>query len=181
MSRMSKFRGQWAQAPVMYTSEFETPEDGQYRCVIEDVKYSEADFNGNATDPTFIYILRVKEGNGAGMRFRKFQTIRTEKNLSFLKGDLSRLGLVVPSDPEEIIGVFQSARGLTIDVTVKSREYQGKIYKDCTIDRLIKNSNDNKFIQDGRTAQFRKQPQQQLSNAQDMPPFDANYYDNVPF
>lgn len=181
MSRMSNFRGQWAQAPVMYTSEFETPEDGQYRCVIEDVKYSEADFNGNATDPTFIYILRVKEGNGAGMRFRKFQTIRTDKNLSFLKGDLSRLGLVVPSDPEEIIGVFQSARGLTIDVTVKSRDYQGKIYKDCTIDRLIKNSNDNPFVQDGRPAQFRQQPQRQQTNNQDMPPFDANYYDNVPF
>ena len=186
MSRMSNFRGQWAQAPVMYTSEFETPEDGQYRCVIEDVKYSEADFNGNATDPTFIYILRVKEGNGAGMRFRKFQTIRTDKNLSFLKGDLSRLGLVVPSDPEEIIGVLQRARGLTIDVTVKSREYNGKTYKDCTIDRLIKDSsasdpNYNPFVQDGRQAQFRQQPQQQRPNAQDMPPFDANYYDNVPF
>ena len=166
----------------MYTSEFDTPDDGQYRCVIEDVKYSEADFNGNATDPTYIYILRVKEGNGAGMRFRKFTTIKTEKNLSFLKGDLSRLGLVVPSDPEEIINVLQNARGMTIDVTVKSREYQGKTYKDCTIDRLIKEtpSNDpnyNPFVQNGRPAQFRQQ------QPQNYPPsnFGGGYPEDVPF
>lgn len=186
MSRMSNFRSQWSQAPVMFTSEFETPEDGQYRVVIEEVKYSETDRDNNPTDPTFTYILRVKEGKCAGMRFRKFTTIRTDKNLSFLKGDLTRLGLVVSADPEEIAAVFQSARGLTIDVTVKSREYQGKTYKDCTIDRLIKDSsasdpNYNPFVQDGRTVQYRQQPQRQQANAQDMPPFDANYYDNVPF
>lgn len=164
MSRMSSFRGQWSQAPVIYTSEFETPEDGQYRVVIEDVKYSETDRDNNPTVPTFTYILRVKEGKYAGMHFRKFTTIRTDKNLSFLKGDLTRLGLVVPADPEEIAAVFQGARGLTIDVTVKSREYQGKTYKDCTIDRLIKDSstsnpNDNPFVQEGRPAQYRQQPQ----------------------
>ena len=186
MSKMSNFRDKWAQAPVIYTSEFDTPEDGQYRVVIEDVKYSEQRQDGTPTDPTYIYILRVIDGKCLGIRFRKFQTIRTDKNLSFLKGDLSRLGLVAPSDPEEIIGVFQSARGLTIDVTVKSRQYNGETYKDCTIDRLIKDSaasdpNYNPFVQDGRQAQFRQQPQQQRSNAQDMPQFDVNYYDNVPF
>lgn len=162
MSRMSSFRGQWSQAPVMYTSEFETPEDGQYRVVIEDVKYSETDRDNNPTDPTFTYILRVKEGKCAGMLFRKFTTIRTEKNLSFLKGDLTRLGIVAPNDPEEIILALQRAKGLTIDVTVKSREYNGKIYKDCTIDRLIKDSGDpnyNPFVQDGCPAQYRQQPQ----------------------
>ena len=186
MSRMSNFRGQWAQAPVMYTSEFQTPEDGQYRVAIDDVKYTEQDKDGNPTDPTYIYILRVVDGKSLGIRFRKFQTIRTEKNLSFLKGDLSRLGIVPPNDPEEIIIALQRAKGLTIEVTVTSREYNGKTYKDCTIDRLIKDSsasdpNYNPFVQDGRQAQFRQQPQQQRPNAQDMPPFDANYYDNVPF
>lgn len=194
MSRMSNFRGQWTQAPVMYTSEFETPEDGQYRVVIEEVKYSETDKDNNPTDPTYIYILRVKEGNGAGMRFRKFQTIRTEKNLSFLKGDLSRLGIVAPNDPEEIILALQRAKGLTIDVTVKSCEYQGKTYKDCTIDRLIKDCsasdpNYNPFVQDGRPAQYRQQPQPQNYDPQRAPNgFEGyggggypGYPDDVPF
>lgn len=184
MSRMSNFRGQWTQAPVMYNSEFETPEDGQYRVVIEEVKYSEVDKDNNPTDPTYIYILRVKEGNGAGMRFRKFQTIRTEKNLSFLKGDIMRLGIVVPGDPEDIILALQRAKGLTVDVTVKSREYNGKTYKDCTFDRLIKDGaasdpSNNPFVQDGRTSKTYQQRQQ--PNNQDMPPFDGGYYDNVPY
>ena len=161
MSRMSNFRCQWAQAPVMYSSEFQTPEDGQYRVVIDEVKYSEQDNKGNQTDPTYIYILRVKEGNGAGMRFRKFQTIRNENNLSFLKGDLSRLGIVPPNDPEEIILALQCAKGLTLDVTVSSREYNGKTYKDCTFDRLIKDDpNYNPFVQDGRQSQTYQQRRQ---------------------
>lgn len=151
MSKMSNFRGQWTQVPIMYTSEFQTPEDGQYRVVIDDVKYTEQDKDGNQTDPTYIYILRVIDGKNLGIRFRKFQTIRTEKNLSFLKGDLSRLGIVPPNDPEEIILALQRAKGLTIDVTVTSREYNGKTYKDCSIDRLIKessvsNPNYNPFV-----------------------------------
>lgn len=147
MSRMSNFRGQWTQAPVMYTSEFQTPEDGQYRVVIDDVKYTEQDKDGRPTDPTFIYILRVVDGKCLGIRFRKFQTIRNEKNLSFLKGDLSRLGLIPPNDPEEIILALQRAKGVTIDVTVTSREYNGKTYKDCTIDRLIKKTNADQQLQ----------------------------------
>lgn len=168
MSRMSSFRGQWAKAPVMYTSEFETPEDGQYRVVIEDVKYTEQDKNGTPTDPTYIYILRVKEGNGAGMRFRKFQTIRNENNLSFLKGDMSRLEIVAPTDPEEIIVALQRAKGLTVDVTVKSRIYNGKTYKDCTIDRLIKDSPSQVTGQQAQSDPFGNNMQ-----------FDDSYYDNV--
>lgn len=181
MSRMSNFRGQWAQAPVMYSSEFQTPEDGQYRVVIEDVKYSEQDNKGNQTDPTYIYILRVKEGNGAGMRFRKFQTIRNENNLSFLKGDLSRLGIVPPNDPEEIILALQRAKGLTLDVTVTSREYNGKKYKDCTFDRLINDSSASNPNYNPCVPAINPQPYPQRQNAQDMPPFDADYYDNTPF
>lgn len=174
MSKMSNFRGQWSQAPVMYTSEFQTPEDGQYRVVIEDVKYTEEDRDGNPTDPTYIYILRVIDGKCLGIRFRKFQTIRTEKNLSFLKGDLSRLGFAAPNDPEEIIILLQRAKGLTIEVTVTSREYNGKTYKDCSIDRRIRNTSDNNanynspnddpnynpFVQDGRPSQTYQQRQQ---------------------
>lgn len=190
MSRMSNFRGQWAQAPVMYSGEFQTPEDGQYRVVIEDVKYSEQDNQGNQTDPTYIYILRVKEGNGAGMRFRKFQTIRNENNLSFLKGDLSRLGIVPPNDPEEIILALQRAKGLTLDVTVTSREYNGKTYKDCTFDRLIKDRssdpNYNPFVQDGRSSQTYQQRQQAQGYGQQQPSnsyggYGDGYPDNVPF
>lgn len=187
MSKMSNFRNQWNQAPVMYTSEFQTPEDGQYRVVIEDVKYSEQDNNGNQTDPTYIYILRVNEGNGAGMRFRKFQTIRTKNNLSFLKGDLSRLGIVPPNDPEEIIIALQRAKGMTIDVTVTSREYNGKTYKDCTIDRLIPASstgypNDNPFVQGGGSSQTYQQRQQAqgYSLPQSQNSF-GGYPDEVPF
>lgn len=181
MSRMSNFRGQWSQAPVMHASEFDTPEDGKYIVVIEEVKYSETDKDNNPTDPTYIYILQVKEGNGAGMRFRKFHTIKNEKNMSYLKGDMMTLGIVVPSDPEDIILALQRARGLTVEVTVKSRQYNGKTYKDCTIDRLIKDSsasdpNYNPFVQDGR--QMRSRQQQQPND--DMPPFNADYYDNMP-
>lgn len=185
MSRMSNFRGQWAQAPVMYTSEFQTPEDGQYRVVIEDVKYSEQDKNGNQTDPTYIYILRVKEGKGAGMRFRKFQTIRNENNLSYLKGDLSRLGIVPPNDPEEIIVALQRAKGLTIDATVTSREYNGKTYKDCTFDRLIKESQNgdyNPFVQNQPPSQY---PPQGYSQPQAPNGFSGygggGYPEDVPF
>ncbi len=138
MSKMSNFRSQWAKAEVKFASEFDVPEDGKYRVVIEDVKYSEVDFNNNPTDPTIIYIFRVIDGNCTGMRFRKFSTIRSEMNLSYLKGDLTRLGLPVPADPEELIAVFPSARGLTLEVTVKSRTIDGKVYKDCNIDRLYK-------------------------------------------
>lgn len=175
MSKMANFRGQWSQAPVMYTSEFDTPEDGTYRSVIEDVRYSETDRNGTPTDPTFIYIFRVKEGKGLGMRFRKFVTIKNDKNLSFLKGDLTRLELVVPADPEEIMGVFQSAHGLTVDVTVKTRHYQGKPYKDCTIDRLIKvDPHANPFAPDGVPY-----TPAQGAGPQEQPPFEADYYDHL--
>ena len=195
MSRMSNFRGQWTQAPVMYTSEFQTPEDGQYRVAIDDVKYTEQDKDGNPTDPTYIYILRVVDGKSLGIRFRKFQTIRTEKNLSFLKGDLSRLGIVPPNDPEEIILALQRAKGLTIDVTVSSREYNGKTYTDCTIDRLIPvntsgYTNDNPFVQDGRPSQTYQQRQQAQGYGQSQAPNGFSGYgsggypsfpDEVPF
>lgn len=186
MSKMRNFRNSWTQAPVMYTSEFQTPEDGQYRVAIDDVKYLEQDKDGNSTDPTFVYILRVVDGKSLGIRFRKFQTIRTEKNLSFLKGDLSRLGIVPPNDPEEIILALQRAKGLTIDVTVSSREYQGKTYKDCTIDRLVPASHTgagdpdpNPFVQNGWEAQSYQSRQQQ--GYQDASPFGGGYPDETPF
>ena len=147
----------WAHSPK--------PQPHKYRVVTEDVKYSEQRQDGTPTDPTFIYILRVTDGNCAGMRFRKFTTLKTEKNLSFLKGDLSRLGLVSPADPEELINIFQSARGLTIDVTVKSRQYNGETYKDCTIDRLIKKAGPS----------FASQ-----NNHQDAA-FADTYYDSMPY
>lgn len=200
MSKMSNFRGQWSQAPVMYTSEFQTPEDGQYRVVIEDVKYTEEDRDGNPTDPTYIYILRVIDGKNLGIRFRKFQTIRTEKNLSFLKGDLARLGFAAPTDPEEIIILLQRAKGLTIEVTVSSREYNGKTYKDCSIDRRIRNTSDNNanynsqdddpnynpFVQDGRPSQTYQQRQQAQGYDPSRAPngfsgYGSGGYPDVPF
>lgn len=179
MSKMSNFRSQWAKAEVKFASEFDVPEDGKYRVVIEDVKYSEVDFNNNPTDPTFIYIFRVIDGNCTGMRFRKFSTIRSEMNLSYLKGDLTRLGLPVPADPEELIAVFPSARGLTLEVTVKSRTIDGKVYKDCNIDRLYKadpsknNPDYNPFVENRQAQPMRHQGYPQS--------FCGGYPEEVPF
>ena len=172
MTKMGNFRAVWQQAPVMYTNEFEIPKDGTYRVVIEEVTYTEADRDNNPTDPTYIYILRVKEGEYANSKFRRYQTIKTEKNLSFLKGDLNRLGIVCPSDPEDIIFALQRAKGLTIDVTIKSRTFNGKEYKDINIDKLVRD-------QQPQQQQYQQQPQQQYQQQQS---FGGNYPpDDCPF
>lgn len=165
MSKLNNFRTQWQQAPVMQSSEFDTPDDGIYRIVIEDVQYTERDKDNNETDPTFIYILRVVEGQYENMKFRKFTTLRTEKNLSYMKLDLVKLGLPVPADPEDLPDVHCGARGIVAEVTVKSREYIGRTYKDVYFDRLVARQQaqavGNPFVNDGRQAQAQAHAQAQ--------------------
>lgn len=186
MSKLSQYANDWRNAPVV-TSEYITPEDGSYRVIIEGVKYAECDKDGNETDPTFIYIFCILEGNCRGQKFRRFTTIRNEKSAGFFKGDLQKLGLPIPSDPEELPNVFMSAPGIVVDVTVKTRNVNGKDYKDVYFDKVIGRPQQQAMQQQMPPAY---QPQQrQFTDARAQPPkgFYAQppqpqgYPDDIPF
>ena len=160
MSKLSAFRADWAAAKPMQAGEFDTPDDGKYAVVIEGAIYTERKQDGTETDPTIVYTLQIVDGECAGMRFRKYHTIKTVKNLGFLKGDLATLGLVIPSDPEDIPAVLAGARGMVVEVTVKSKMIDGKRFTDVALDKVLK-----------KAAQA---PQSET-------PFDAARYDSIPW
>ena len=191
MSRLSEFAENWRNAPVV-TSEYITPEDGVYRVIIECVKYTEIDKDGNTVDPTFIYIFCILEGDCRGMKFRRFTTIRNERSAGFFKGDLQKLGLPISADPEELPNVFTSAPGIVVDVSVKTRNVNGKDYKDVYFDKVIgRRTRPAVQVQDGRPMQgqftdARAQPpkgfyaqQQQCAQPQAYATFDPNDYDGI--
>ena len=136
MDKLRSYSNDWRNAQIE-TSEFITPDDGKYRVLIDEVAYSERDRDGNETYPTFIYAFTITEGNFKGQRFRRYSSIRNEKSAGFIKGHLQKLGMPIPADVEELPELFRSAAGSVIDVTVKTREVNGKPYKDVYIDRLI--------------------------------------------
>lgn len=136
MSKLSYFREDWKRAEIA-TSDYITPEDGQYRVAIEEVRYSETDRDGNASDPTFIYTFRIMSEKGKGQKFRRFTTIRNEKSASYFKGDLQKLGMPIPADPEDLPNIFMSAAGIILDLTVKTKIINGKDYKDIYFDKMV--------------------------------------------
>lgn len=136
MEKLRAYYNDWRNAQIE-TSEFITPDDGKYRVLIDEVTYSERDRDGNETYPTFIYAFTITEGNQKGQRFRRYSSIRNEKSAGFIKGDLQKLGIPIPANIEELPELFSSAAGSVIDVTVKTREVNGKPYKDVYIERLI--------------------------------------------
>lgn len=135
MSKLSYFQNDWNDAPVKTSSS--VPPDGTYDVFIENVSYSETDKDGFESDPQFVYNLRIRGGEYDQTTFKKFTTIRTAKNLSFLKGELTKLGLTVPENIEDIPDVFLNARGSLIEITIKTRKYNDKDYQDIYINKLI--------------------------------------------
>ena len=101
MSKLNQFKYDWNNAAIA-TNEYITPEDGQYRVMIENVKYTENDKDGFETDPTFIYTFVVTDGKYKGQKFRRYTAIRNEKSASYFKGDLQKLGIPIPADIEEL-------------------------------------------------------------------------------
>lgn len=168
MSKLSNFRSAWAAAPVMQAGEFNIPDDGKYSVVIENAAYTERKQDGSDADPTIVYTLCVHGGEWNGTRFRKYSTIRNEKSLGFIKGELSSLGLPIPSDPEEIPVVLASAKGIAMEITIKSRSVDGKAYKDVIFDKFLKK---NSVSGDAAKPAQTSQPS----------PFADTYYDTVPF
>ena len=136
MSKLNAFYNDWQRAEIV-TSEFITPEDGQYNVAIEEVRYTETDRDGNPTDPTFVYTFTITEGACSGQRFRRYTTIRNERSASYFKGDLKKLGLPIPANPEDLPAIVQDARGLIVQVTVRTKNVNGKDYKDVYFDRLL--------------------------------------------
>lgn len=167
MSKLSNFRSAWAAAPVMH-GEFNIPDDGKYSVVIENAAYTERKQDGTDTDPTIVYTLYVQGGEWNGTRFRKYSTIRSEKSLGFIKGELSAMGLPIPSDPEEIPVVLASAKGIAMEITIKSRSVDGRAYKDVTFDKFLKK---NSVSGDAANPSQTSQPS----------PFADSYYDSVPY
>lgn len=168
MSKLSNFRSAWAAAPVMQAGEFNIPDDGKYSVVIENAAYTEKKQDGSDTDPTIVYTLYVQGGEWNGTRFRKYSTIRSEKSLGFIKGELSAMGFPIPSDPEEIPIVLASAKGIAMEITIKSRSVDGKAYKDVTFDKFLKK---NAVSGDAANPAQTSKPS----------PLADSYYDTVPF
>ena len=169
MDKLRSYSNDWRNAQVE-TNDFITPEDGKYRVVIDEVSYSERDRDGNETYPTFIYVFTITDGNYKGQRFRRYSSIRNEKSAGFIKGDLQRLGMPIPANVEELPELFMSAAGSVVDVTVKTREVNGKPYKDVYIDRLI----GRQQRQPQQQMQPVYQPQRQFTDARAQPP--QGYY-----
>jgi hypothetical protein len=159
MSKLAAMRAQWAQAAPMTSGEFEYPKDGKYTAIVDDVIYTEKKQDSTPCDPTFVYTMRIDGGEYNGMKFRRYQVIKSEKSLGFLKGDLNRMGLVVPADPDEVIQILKSAIGCAYEIEIKTRIVEGKDYRDINILSFIKKS----------------------AGAVDDDPFDAARYDKVPF
>lgn len=192
MSKLGFYTEDWRAAQAV-TSEYITPKDGVYRVIIESVKYAEVDSEGRETDPTFIYIFCILEGECRGQKFRRFTTIRNERSAGYFKGDMIKLGLPIPANPEDLPNVFQSAPGIVIDVTVKTKTVNGKDYKDVYFDKAIGRQAPPRpapQVQDGRPMQGQPQRQQPQAYApQSYPddiPFDPNDYngirnDKIPF
>ena len=136
MSKLGFYTEDWRAAQAV-TSEYITPKDGVYRVIIESVKYAEVDSEGRETDPTFIYVFCILEGECRGQKFRRFTTIRNERSAGYFKGDMIKLGLPIPANPEDLPNVFQNAQGIVVDVTVKTKTVNGKDYKDVYFDKAI--------------------------------------------
>lgn len=166
MSMLGQYTQEWAQAKIE-VSEFITPEDGRYRVIIDAVEYSERDKDGSATYPTFIYYFTITDGESKGLRFRRYSAIRNEKSAGFIKGDLQKLRIPIPADPEQLPDLFASARGSIIDVNVKSREIDGRTYKDIYIERLYGREQPRPQAQQTPQApQYQQQTQQPRPQAQ---------------
>lgn len=166
MDKLKTYYDVWANAQIE-TSEYITPDDGKYRVIIDDVSYSDKDKAGNETYPTFIYSFTITEGNLKGQRFRRYSSIRNEKSAGFVKGDLMKLGMPIPANVEELPELFRSAAGTIIDVNVKTREVNGKPYKDIYIDRLI-NRQQPKPTPQPQPVQYMQQ--RQFTDARAQPP-----------
>lgn len=175
MEKLRAYYNDWRNAQIE-TSEFITPDDGKYRVLIDEVTYSERDRDGNETYPTFIYAFTITEGNQKGQRFRRYSSIRNEKSAGFIKGDLQKLGMPIPANVEELPELFSSAAGSVIDVTVKTREVNGKPYKDVYIERLIGRQQKQQRPQQQVPPAY--QPQRQFTDARAQPP--QGYYAQPP-
>lgn len=174
MSKLNQFKYDWNNAAIA-TNEYITPEDGQYRVMIENVKYTENDKDGFETDPTFIYTFVVTDGKYKGQKFRRFTTIRNEKSASYFKGDLQKLGIPIPADIEELPEIVTGANGIILDLTVKTRNVNGKDYKDIYFDKRIGKQTASQPPQPRNNAPISQQPPE-------LPPFNPNVYDNdIPF
>lgn len=191
MSKLGFYTEDWRAAQAV-TSEYITPKDGVYRVIIESVKYAEVDSEGRETDPTFIYVFCILEGECRGQKFRRFTTIRNERSAGYFKGDMIKLGLPIPANPEDLPNVFQNAQGIVVDVTVKTKTVNGKDYKDVYFDKVIgRRTRPAVQVQDGRPMQgqftdARAQPpkgfyaqQQQCAQPQAYATFDPNDYDGI--
>lgn len=159
MSKLGSYAQDWQNAPIE-TSDFITPEDGRYRVIIDDVTYTEQDKDGRETYPTFVYTFTITEGDCKGQRFRRFSSIRNERSAGFIKGDLQKLGIPIPRDVEALPEQFMSARGYIIDVSVKTKEVNGKPYKDIYIDKLIGRAQPRQQQPRPQPQQYQPQPQQ---------------------
>lgn len=137
MSMLSSFQSEWEKAVPSTASEFHIPDDGTYNASVEDFLYTEESKTGAPT-PTFIYTLRIFDGGNEGMTFKKYVYIRTPKNLQFFKGELNAIGANIPRDLEDTVNAVKCVIGAVVEVTIKTRSYQGKEYKDIFINRLIK-------------------------------------------
>ncbi len=158
MSKLSFYADQWQNTPIA-TNEYITPEDGQYRVVIEEVKYTE-----DNTNPMFTFTFVITEGKQKGQKFRKFATLKNENSISYFKRDLQTIGLPVPRDIEELPGITESAAGVLMEVTVRSRIVNEKTYRDVYFDkRLGKHA-----VPQQPPQQY--QPQQPYQTQANMPP-----------
>ena len=137
MSKLNNIRHEWDNTEAKM-SEFITPEDGDYRAMLESVTYSERDNDGNETDPTFVLVFCIAEGDKAGQKFRRFSTLRNANAISYFKGDVVKMGLSLPRDPEELPGLLQKAVGIVLDLTVRTKLVNGRAYKDIYINRFVK-------------------------------------------
>jgi hypothetical protein len=169
MSALGGFRNEWARAEATQ-NEYITPDDGKHSVLIEKVEYTEKDKDGNFTYPTFIYTFRILGGNQRDGRFRRFTVLRNEQSMGFCKGDMITLGLPIPQDPEELPNVFSGAAGIVAEVTVKTKNINGRDFKDIYINR--------------RTGKQAEQPPaqypqpQQFTDARAQPP--QGYYAQPP-
>lgn len=162
MSRLGGYFTIWNQAePIM--NEFITPEDGQYRVIIEEVKYSELDKDNQPCDPTFVYTFRILEGKYKDQKFRRFTTIRDERSAGFFKGDMMKLGMPIPQNPEELPNMFLTTVGIILDVTVKTKTVNDKKYKDIYFDKMIGK----------QPPAVQQQPMIQQQHPQQRPPMNA--------
>ena len=194
MSKLSFYSSDWKNAQVA-TSEYITPEDGQYKVLIENVSYTEQDRDGNESDPSFVFTFQIMEGNQQGQRFRRFTTLRNENAFGFFKRDLQKLGIPIPDDVEELPTVTQTAIGVIMGVTVKSRFYKDKCYKDIYFDkRLGKQASPTQAMQQPQAVRpqpqtvnpprqtVRPQPQwAQVPRGYVETPFNPDQYDDIPF